>query len=267
MLLHATGPGQGISLLLTIALLLPAAGYLLAAEKYRARRDWSEWRSISFVGGLALLALALHAHALPPAGDFPRHMMQHVLIGMLAPLGLALGRPLTLALATLPPRGRKALAATLRRQPVELLGHPVAAATLTAGGMFLLYATPLYAATLTNPALHAAVHAHFLLAGFVFASSIGGLHPSRLRPSFQTKLAVLVLAAAAHSTLAKLMYARGWPAGTPHDLGELQAGAQVMYYGGDLAELLLATVLFLSWYQSRSHPAVSNEGTGQVLSS
>lgn len=50
-----------------------------------------------------------------------------------------------------------------------------------------------------------------------------------------------------HALLAKLMYGRGWPRGTPHSLAEIQQAAQWMYYGGDLTEVLLAAALFASW--------------------
>jgi putative membrane protein len=64
-------------------------------------------------------------------------------------------------------------------------------------------------------------------------------------------LVVLVVAGAAHASLAKLMYAHQWPVGADHPVADLQRGAELMYYGGDLVELLLAGALFWSWYQVR----------------
>jgi putative membrane protein len=65
---------------------------------------------------------------------------------------------------------------------------------------------------------------------------------------------VLVAAGAAHAYLAKLLYARapGLPPGGSHDLDQVQAAAQLMYYGGDLAELALAVALFAGWYRTPS---------------
>jgi putative membrane protein len=45
------------------------------------------------------------------------------------------------------------------------------------------------------------------------------------------------------------MYAYGYPRGKPHDHGEIQAAAQLMYYGGDLAELLLSVAFFAAWFR------------------
>ena len=64
-----------------------------------------------------------------------------------------------------------------------------------------------------------------------------------------SRLAVLFLATATHATLGKLMYAYGWPRGTPHTLAEIEAAAQWMYYGGDLAEILLAIAFFFLWFR------------------
>ena len=64
---------------------------------------------------------------------------------------------------------------------------------------------------------------------------------------------VLVLFIAAHSVLAKWLYAHP-PAGVaPHDA---HVGAQVMYYGGDVVDVLLIVLLFLSHYRAtRPRPA------------
>lgn len=40
------------------------------------------------------------------------------------------------------------------------------------------------------------------------------------------------------------MYGYPWPRHTPHSTEEICAAARLMYYGGDLAEVLLAVALF-----------------------
>lgn len=85
-------------LLPVVLTLAVAASYLsLAARRRREPRGWSTWRTAAFATGSVLLVLALFP-GLNPYGDegFRGHMLQHLLIGMLAPLGLVLGAPLTL---------------------------------------------------------------------------------------------------------------------------------------------------------------------------
>jgi putative membrane protein len=45
------------------------------------------------------------------------------------------------------------------------------------------------------------------------------------------------------------MYAHGFPQGTPHSLIDIQAAAQLMYYGGDLAAILLIIAFFAVWFR------------------
>ncbi|HYH11166.1 MAG TPA: cytochrome c oxidase assembly protein, partial [Thermomicrobiales bacterium] len=87
--------------------------------------------------------------------------------------------------------------------------------------------------------------------GYLFAWSIAGPDPAPGRPGLTTRLAVLVTSIAAHAYLGKTMYAHLFPRGTHYSADEIEAAAELMYYGGDLAELLLAAALFATWYQQR----------------
>jgi putative membrane protein len=231
---------------------LGCAVYLVGVLGYRSRRgrSWSPWRTASWFAGAALVALAV-SPALAAAGDARSHMVQHLLLGMLAPLGLVLGSPVTLLLGATPPYVGRAVAGALRNRVFHVVGHPVAAAVLNVGGMFALYLTPLYAATADSALVHHLVHAHFLAAGYLFTWSIAGPDPAPRRPGIATRVVVLVLAAGAHSYLGKLLYARAGelPRGAGHTVGEMEVAAQWMYYGGDVAELLLAAALFAVWYR------------------
>ncbi len=238
---------------LAAALTLGAAlaAYVWAARRERARgRAWRGWRVASFAAGVTLLAAA----AAPPLGAWahhdPRgHVVRHLLLGMLAPLALVLAAPATLVLRALPVRAARRVTAVLRRPAAHRLAHPAAALALDVGALYLLYLTPLYALALRTPALHALVHLHFVVAGCLFAWATVGPDPAPRRPAAGVRLAAIGAAVAAHATLAKLMYAYGWPRGTPHGADELRAAAQLMYYGGDATELLLLVAFF--WRRSR----------------
>ncbi|MFB8831560.1 cytochrome c oxidase assembly protein [Azotobacter sp. CWF10] len=114
---HAQPHAGSVLAFLVLALLLGA--YALATRTGHAGRRWSPWRTLSFFAGIALLGLALaplvvaFAHA-----DLRGHMLQHLLLGMFAPLALVLGAPGTLLLRNLPPRAARA---------GGLPGHPAGA--------------------------------------------------------------------------------------------------------------------------------------------
>src|SRR5947209_19501900 len=99
--------------------LTASAGLYLWAANVRARR-WSHWRTLAFLAGLGCVLMALESGV--DAYDdrlLEIHMVQHMLLLMLAPPLLLAGRPLILALRALPPTGRAGLMrATTRMRPV-----------------------------------------------------------------------------------------------------------------------------------------------------
>jgi len=88
-----------------------ALGYLVLALRQNAGpRRWSWWRTALFLSGSGVLALGLLPQFLPyPAGDFRKHMLEHLIIGMIAPLGLIMAAPMTLVLRTVSTRVGRAI--------------------------------------------------------------------------------------------------------------------------------------------------------------
>ena len=233
---HDAAADAGLMVVHALILVLVVA-YVLAAAR---REGWSRWRTAGFVsGGSSLLVAFLPVTVAWAHADLRGHMVQHLLIGMFAPLLLTLGAPVTLLLATLPASAARRLVRLLHSRPARLLTHPVSTLVLNTGGMAALYATGLYAQTRTDPLLHVLVHWHFLAAGYLFCWSVAGPDPAPSRPSRRMRGGVLCVGIAGHALLAKLMFVYAWPAGTGAAVEEIQAAAQWMYYGGDIAEMLL----------------------------
>ncbi|MFD9601510.1 cytochrome c oxidase assembly protein [Streptomyces sp. NPDC059970] len=251
---HGAGSGLWEMLLPPAAVVLIAAAYLLLAGRARHRnpvQGWGRWRTASFLTGCALLAGAMLPPLAPFAhGDFRGHMAQHMLIGMYAPLALVLGMPVTLLLRNLPAARARALMGVLHSRPASVLAHPVTALVLSTGILALLYFTPLYNATMNHPVLHWLMHAHFLLSGCLFAWIIVGPDPAPTRPGVPTRLVVLGIAVAAHATISQLIYG-GFLINVHAPIDQVQGGAEIMYYGGDIAELLLTAALVTTWRPAR----------------
>ncbi|MBB6346828.1 cytochrome c oxidase assembly protein [Nonomuraea muscovyensis] len=216
------------------------AGAVNGRPTARARR-WSPWRIASWLAGCAVLGLALSP--LVPHGDVGL-MVRHLLLGMFAPLGLIMAAPVTLLLRVAPRRLGRRLTRLLRTRVVHVLTHPVTAALVYVGGLYVVTLTPLSAASLANPRLHHLVDHLYLASGCLFTWAVAGPDPAPHRPGVATRVAVLIGAAAAHGWLAKHLYAT---------VPGFQEAAQVMYYGGDVAELLLAVALFAAWYRRAGH--------------
>ncbi|MFF5468345.1 cytochrome c oxidase assembly protein [Streptomyces achromogenes] len=251
---HPAGGGTPGVVLPLLVLLGCAGGYALLVLRARRRnpvRAWSAWRTAAFCAGVVLLAVAL----LPPVApfahrDFRGHMVQHLLIGMYAPLALVLGAPVTLVLrAVSAPRARR-LTAVLHSAPARLLTRPPVAVLLSAGGLPVLYFTPLYDTVMAHPAGHWLVHAHFLLSGCLLAHAVAGPDPAPARPGVPARLVWLGCAIAVHAVAAQLMYG-GFGVAVHAPASEVRGGAEIMYYGGDIAELLLAGALVATWRPGR----------------
>lgn len=264
------GPESGAPLFAYPWLILAGvqAAYLAAATRSgwqpNRRRGWNIWRTTSFSGGITLLAAAWSPALSSPIHHDPRfHMLQHLVVGMFAPLFLALAAPVTLLLRTLPRPAARRTAGLLRLPALRWLAHPVTALLLNAGGMYLLYYTPLFALSLENSLVHGLVQLHFLLAGSLFTWAIAGPNPAPHRAGFFTRLGVLLMATAAHALLGKLLYAYGLPHVSQHFIDPIQPAAKLMYYGGDLAELLLAIALFGERYRRRSRVRQAGLATPQ----
>lgn len=189
---------------LTVALLLAAAGYLYGVHRLRRRGDrWPVQRTIAFLGpGLgSVAAVTLSGLAGYDTVLLSAHMVQHMVLSMVAPIFLALGAPVTLALRTLPAGGRRRLVGVLHSGPARVLTFPLVAFGLFVVNPFALYFTGLYRLSLENPLVHEWVHAHFLITGCLFFWPLVGLDPLPGRWPHPGRLLLMVLMVPFHTVL------------------------------------------------------------------
>ena len=234
-----------------LTVLLACVYGALALRQSQGPRGWNQWRTVAFLSGCAVLALGYSPQLSPYAeGSLPAHMYQHLLIGMYAPLGLVLGAPATLLLRSSSQPHGKRFGRVLRSRPMHLIGHPLSALALNLGGLSVLYFTPLYTVSAGSPVLHHLVHLHFLAAGYLFAWVIAGTDPAPRRSTVPARLVYLGVAITAHAVLSQMIYA-GALIQAPATPADFRQAGNLMYYGGDIAELLLAFALVTTW---RPHP-------------
>lgn len=231
-------------------LLLPLTVFLImyVVAAMRQGEKWPYYRTfllicfflcvaISTIGQLATLS-----HV-----DFKIHMICHLLLGMVAPLLLVLSAPMTLFLRTLPVHLARRLSKILKSFPFLLFTHPIVAAVLNIGGLWLLYTTNLYVHMHEYPLLHFIVHFHIFLSGYVFTLSMISMDPMPHRFPFLIRTIVLVCALGGHGILAKYIYAHP-PTGVSTIQGEI--GGMLMYYGGDGIEIVVIYLLCQKWFGS-----------------
>ncbi|MGH9184975.1 MAG: cytochrome c oxidase assembly protein [Acidimicrobiales bacterium] len=232
--------------------LLPLLGTLYAAGVRRLAgraRRWPLGRSVAFGLGLLVLAVA----TLPPLAAldtdrFSVHVVQHLLLGMVAPACLALGAPVTLALQASSRARQVALLRVVHSAPIAMLTHPVVSWVVFGGSLFALYFSPVFGWSLRHEAVHDIVHVHFLLAGCAFVWPLVGLDPVRWRLPHGARLLSVLLALPFHAFVGiallqtdRVLGDGGW------SVADQRVGAGILWAAGDLLAGAAAAVIFVQW--------------------
>lgn len=145
---------------------LLASGILYARGARRLTRPRSAARAAAFVGGLLAVAAALLS-PLDRVSEalFSAHMLQHLVLMVVAAPLLVVGRPLATILLGLP-RGVRRQAARLRAAtagPIRRLRRPAVAWVVLTIPLWAWHSPALYTAALERAPVHALEHATFLL--------------------------------------------------------------------------------------------------------
>lgn len=152
-----------ISWPLNADIIFVAAVYVVAA---RRARQWSWWRTTAFLSGLLAVAVALES-GINSYDDrlLSVHMVQHLLLLEVAPALLLCGRPIHLALRTLPPRERRALGGAMVSTR-RWASAPVCLAIFTVV-VLGTHVPAFFDATVEHQTLHDAEHVAYLIAGLI----------------------------------------------------------------------------------------------------
>lgn len=242
-----------------------------------ARRSASAvapWRPLAAAGGLATFGLALASPLAEAAHQrFAAHMLQHVLMMMLAvPLVLS-SDPFAALVWALPRQGRAAVgllltrAAPLRRLATFLVA-PTVAWVLSASVVWLWHVPALYDLALENEIWHVVEHGAFVMGAAVFWWPIVTPAPRVRRPPADgARLAYLVLAAVVNGGLGVLFASATRPfyaayAGAPDAVDDQALGGVVMWAVGSAVEMV--AILVVVWRILARTGSGALTGTGAV---
>jgi putative copper resistance protein D len=238
-----------------------AAAYLWAVRRLAAsgtRVPHPRWRTASFLAGLGAILLALISPIEAYEGVlFSVHMLQHMLLELVAAPLLLLGAPVTLALRVASPSARRGLLRVLHSWPVAVLSFPLVGWLVFAGVNWGWHFSTLYDEALENVALHYVQHATFLAASLLFWWPVVGADPSRWRLPYPVRLFYLFLAMPQNSFLGVALM--GAPAVLyPHYLSNLRTwgptaladqnlGGILMWVVGDIVFLAAMAGVVAAW--------------------
>jgi len=257
---------QPDALIMGILIVLVAL-YIKGVVVLTKRGDkWPVGRTISFALAISAIDYAtsggLGVYAL---FSFEYHMIAHMVIGMIAPIGLVLSAPVTLALRTLPlgrtpeERGvRGMLIALLHSRYSVILTNPITALALFDGSLFVLYFTDLFGNLMQSHAGHLFMNIHFLLAGFLFFHVIIGIDPNPKKIPYIVRIVVLFAAMSIHAFFSIALISSttlldgGYYASlqTPwltDLLADQNAGGSIGWAMGEIPIILALIATFIQW--------------------
>jgi len=247
--IHTDVLGVVPQLLLALPFVFGLILYSFAVIRSNQRyKKWPMYRTTCWVLGVlfAILAVAGPVASLGHM-NFTVHMVGHLLLGMLAPLLMALAAPITLMLRTLRTPTARKVSKFLQSLPSRFLTNPIVASILNIGGLWLLYTTQLYSLMHESMLVHLIVHFHVFIGGYLFTVSIIYIDPRPHRLSFWYRSIVFIIALAGHGILTKYIYAHP-PLGVSKEQAE--SGAMLMYYGGDAIDIILIFILCFHWFRA-----------------
>jgi len=253
---------------------LVIAGLLVAATAYlwavrRVNRDHPgnrqpPYRSWLFCAGVAAIAVALLSPIEAYEGAlFSVHMVQHMLLELVAAPLLLAGAPITLALRVASPSLRRRLLSILQSRIVHAISFPVVAWVLFAAVNWGWHFSVLYDQALENQALHYFQHATFLGAALLFWWPVVGADPSPWRMPHPVRILYVFLAMPQNSFLGValssaplVLYPHYVTNGRTWGLSPLDdqaLGGMIMWVIGDIFFLAWMMVVVALWmrYEDR----------------
>ena len=256
-------------------LVMMVALYIKGVLVLTKRGDkWPVGRTISFALGISVIDFATSGGlGVYAQFSFSYHMLAHMLLAMVAPIGLVLGAPMTLALRTLPQgrtpteRGvRGSLLAALHSKVGVFYTNPVVALLIFDGSLFALYFTDLFASMMQSHVGHLFMTVHFLAAGFLFFFVVIGIDPNPRKIPYLVQIVVLFAAMSIHAFFSIALMStttlidKGYFASlqTPwltDLLADQKLGASIGWAMGEIPILMALVATFINWRREDSREA------------
>jgi putative membrane protein len=233
----------------------------------RPRDSGGRRRALTFYAGLGTILIALQS-PLDSLSDslFWAHMVQHLLLLVVAAPLIVLSRPWMSIWRPLPLRLRRLLLRGLTRSrflaPLRalfrVLTEPAAAWLLFNVSLVAWHMPGPYDLTLRNPAAHVLEHALFLGTGILFWAQVAACPPARTTLSYAQRIAFLGTAAVVNIGLSMFLAFAQHPLyshyaqlahrpGGISALADQQIGGGIMWTAGDVPFTIAISLLVQRW--------------------
>jgi putative copper resistance protein D len=245
----------------TVMIILVALAYLAGVKRLSRGEPEERWhvrRTLAFFAGLVTTFVAVESFiGIYDSVLFYDHMIQHLLLIMVAGPLFAMGAPIELLERATTGRAHEVIKRALDSRVSEVIGHPIFGFVLYAVVIPVTHLTSFYNLTLENETVHNMEHFLYLVVGYLFWRPVVAIEPSRhrLHPGFRLlyisagvpvdTFTGLALTATAHEIFPayKAMH-RTWG---PSLVTDLHIGGAIMWVGGDTIMLLAMIPVAIVW--------------------
>ena len=254
-------------------LLAAAIGWLLLVRRVSVAHPGHPvpaLRTAAFLGGLAAIAVALLSGIERyDTTLFSVHMVQHLLLMLVAAPLLALSAPITQLLRVASPAWRRRVVELLHSGALSALAHPVVAWVTFTFVLWISHFSPLFDAALENPLIHDAEHALFLAAGLLFWWPVVAADPAPRRLGYPVRALYLLLQMPPSSFLGMLITFANGPL-YPHyatlaspygidALADQQAAGGIMWLAGDVVFIVAILLVVAAWMRNEERDTSAAE--------
>ena len=248
-----------------LPLLVALLTYRWAVGRVRALHPGNpvpRYRSWCWYIGLAVLFVALASPiATYDTTLFTVHMVQHLLLSLVAAPLLALGAPITLLLRVVSSATRRRVVLpVLHSRFMRVASFPVVTWTVFAAVMWASHFSPLFDAALEDEAVHVLEHALFLGTALLFWWPVIGADPSPWRLPHAARIGYVFLGMPQSSFLGLAIFSapdvlyphygtlvRDWG---PTPIADQQLAGGIMWVGGDLVFLIALVLAVWVWLRA-----------------
>jgi cytochrome c oxidase assembly factor CtaG len=254
----------------TTAVLVAVAFALYLTAVVAVRRDGGRWplaRTVSFAAGLAVTAIAIMGSpgVYGDAGLLWVHMIQHLMLIMLAPWLLCYGHPVSLLRSATRGRVHDRVEAVRHSRVIGVLTWPLTGLALYGAVLFGVHLSSFMNMMMSSPALMAFEHLLYLGGGYLYFSQVLTADSPRHDFPYPLRLFSLFIAMSADTVVGVVLlqathppfpaFARMQPSWGPGPVADVHEAGAVMWIGGDGLMFTMMVVVATLWLTDRSPEA------------
>jgi putative copper resistance protein D len=234
-------------------------------------------RTAAFLGGLATIAVALLSGIERyDTTLFSVHMVQHLLLMLVAAPLLVLAAPVTQLLrAASPDVRRRWLMPVLHSTPVAAIGHPVVTWLTFTIVTWFTHFSPMFDLALEDRGVHQLEHGLYLASALLFWWPLVAADPTRHRMPYPVRALYVLLQLPVNSFLGMAILFANAPLyphyaslGSPYGitaLADQQLAGGLMWLAGDVAFIAAILAVVAAWmrHEERDAPAAERRVEAQ----